>query len=303
METLRPPAGLDRPAMRAATPPLKPRAYYRAVDAYQRARAAWRRRTVVPEPQRGVRILAYHRIADDGDVLAVRRDDFRRQLEAVLAAGARVVRLTDAIGLLETSVSDRYVCITFDDGYRDTLEHAAPILRELGIPGTVFVCSSIASGDMAYYWYRGAAPPALDWHGIRELVAEGSIDVQSHTRTHPCLTALDEGAVRDELTASKQDIEHHTGRPVSLLSYPAGLYGDREAQLVVDTGYRAAVTCRSGLNHAGVRPAELNRTLIGWGDGLPRFQAKLAGQLDGPGRLTEAMQRQRATARRGPAHD
>ena len=28
--------------------------------------------------------------------------------------------------------------------------------------------------------------------------------------------------------------------------------------------------------------------MIGWGDGLPRFQAKLAGQLDGPGRLTEA---------------
>lgn len=276
------------------TPPLKPRPYYLAVDLYQRARTAYARRAVPATEQRGVRILAYHRVADDGDVLAVRRDDFRRQMEAVLASGAHVVRLDEALELLTRPLADLHICVTFDDGYRDTLDHAAPILRELRIPATVFLATAIVDGRASYDWYRGAAPPALDWSGVTELVAGGLIDVQSHSRTHPRLPAVDDNQARDELAGSKQDIEGHVGRQVSSFCYPAGLYGAREERLVLETGYRAAVTCRSGLNQVGVDRAALFRTLVGWGDHLARFEAKLAGLLDRPSRLTEAMQRRRA---------
>lgn len=284
------------------TPPLKPRAYYRAVNLYERARTAASGWTAPAAEQQGVRVLGYHRVADDGDVLAVRRDDFRRQMEAVLASGARIVRLDAAVELLKRPIDCLYVCVTFDDGYRDTLEDAAPILSELEIPATVFLATAIVDGQMNYNWYRGPAPPALDWDGVAQLVANGSIDVQSHSRTHPRLPALDERDAFDELATSKQEIERRVGHPVSIFCYPAGLYGARETRLVLETGYRNAVTCRPGLNQAGTDPTQLLRTLVSWSDDVGRFEAKLAGRLDRPSRLTEAAQRHRGAARPSAAH-
>ncbi len=286
-DRLHAPAGLR-------TPPLKPRPYYQAVDVIQRVRAQRAMRERPSSRQLGVRILAYHRVADDGDVLAVRRDAFRRQMEAVAACGAEAVRLDAVPALLRTPIDRLYVCVTFDDGYQDALDHAAPILRELGIPATVFLPTAITDGRMTFDWYRGAAPPALDWEGVAELIADGSIDVQSHSRTHPRLPALDDRQLYDELAGSKRDIERHVGQTVSSFCYPAGLYGAREARLVLEAGYLSAVTCRSGLNRTGADPTQLLRTLVGWGDDVRRFQAKLAGLLDRPSRLTEAMQRRRA---------
>ncbi len=48
------------------------------------------------------------------------------------------------------------------------------------------------------------------------------------------------------------------------------------------------------MNHGGQPLAELRRTLIRWADDEHRFEAKLAGLLDEPSRVTEAMQRWRA---------
>jgi peptidoglycan/xylan/chitin deacetylase (PgdA/CDA1 family) len=125
------------------------------------------------------------------------------------------------------------------------------------------------------------------------LTAGGLVDVQPHTRTHPRLTALDDSEARWELETSKADIERHLGVPVTSVSYPAGLYGARDARLVLELGYRAAVTCRPGLNTTATDLVELRRNLIGPRDDARRFRAKLYGLLDAPSRLTEAMQRRR----------
>ena len=39
--------------------------------------------------------------------------------------------------------------MTFDDGYHSVLENAFPILRERGIPSTVFVPRSTSATDLA----------------------------------------------------------------------------------------------------------------------------------------------------------
>jgi peptidoglycan/xylan/chitin deacetylase (PgdA/CDA1 family) len=286
--------------MTTATPSLKPWPYYRAVDLLERARMA-RRRYRPTEMQTGVRILAYHRVAAQPDPLAVRPDAFRRQMEAILSQDARVVGLNTALELLVHPVTDAFICVTFDDGYLDTLEIAAPIMRDLRIPATVFLPTAMIDGRAGYDWYRRSPPPALTWDDVAALIDDGLIDVGSHSRSHARLPALDDDAARDELAGSKADIESRLRRPVTAFCYPAGLYCQRDARLVHEVGYHGAVTCRSGLNRGGEPLAELRRTLIGWADDAHRFEAKLAGQLDEPSRLTEAMQRRRAGRRIGRA--
>jgi peptidoglycan/xylan/chitin deacetylase (PgdA/CDA1 family) len=110
-------------------------------------------------------VLLYHKLLDDParavadpQRLSVAETTFQRQL-SVLAAEAEVVPLRLALvrGRALGRSRHRYVCITFDDGYRTTLDRAAPALREAGVSATVFVSPGHASRPQPYWWDRLAA--------------------------------------------------------------------------------------------------------------------------------------------------
>jgi peptidoglycan/xylan/chitin deacetylase (PgdA/CDA1 family) len=282
----------------ARVPPLKPRPYYVAASLMEDVRTAGARarrgggRPLGP----GLRILGYHRVSDDRDVLAVTPDAFRRQIAAILESEATVVRLEDALPLLDRPIDAPYVSLTFDDGYRDTLETALPILEQLGVPATLFLPTAMLDGRECFSWYRHAAPPGLSPAEVADLVAGGTFDVQSHSRTHPRLPALPDQRAVEEIEGSRDDLQRHLGLVATSFSYPAGLFGPRDAALVAGAGYRAGVTTRSGLNLGGASPWELHRTMIMWADGPARFTAKLTGLLDHPSALSELAQRRRTAA-------
>src|SRR5688572_15349437 len=146
--------------------------------AYERGRMLQARVRRAPDWS-GVRILGYHRIADDEHVLSVHPDGFRVQMEHVLEAGLRPVRLDRALEMLAAPIEGRWVCVTFDDAYRDNLVEAVPVLRELGIPATIFVPTAIVDGEAGYTWFDDAAPPALTWEEIGELDSGELVDFQS----------------------------------------------------------------------------------------------------------------------------
>jgi peptidoglycan/xylan/chitin deacetylase (PgdA/CDA1 family) len=271
---------------------VRPR--YLAMRAYTRARIL-RGRIAPPGPWQGIRVLGYHRISDDRHVLSVRPAAFRRQLEAALASGLAPLSVPEALDRLQAKdVDGRFFCVTFDDGYLDNLEHAVPALRELGIPATIFVPTRIIDGEAPYWWFP-SPPPALDWDQLRELVGEGLVDVQSHTRTHPWLPPLSDEDAWTEIEGSKHELEDRLARPVTTFCYPGGLYGDRDARLVREAGYRAAFTTHPGVNDGSEPPERLKRTLVYWEDSDSDFRAKLDGLLDAPPALRAWLYRRRVS--------
>ena len=277
---------------------LASRRYYLGVRAFQRGVIAHRRRRGVSTAWEGVRIFGYHRVVDEpDDVLAVSPRAFARHMEMLAGAGVEPITLERAIDLLRRPVEGRYAVVTFDDAYHDNLEHALPVLERLGIPGTIFAPTSIVSGHSTYYWYD-RPPRALGWDELRDLAAGGVLDVQPHTGTHPRLPALSDADAQREIGASKLELEARLGRPATVFSYPAGLYGDREVRLVREAGYRAAVSTDPGVNTGtGEAPERLRRTMMFWRDGDDDFAAKLHGVLDEPVALRTAVHRLRARAR------
>ena len=111
-------------------------------------------------PRPGLRILYYHRVASERDPLAVTPEAFRRQMEALAASGQRVVDLYefDDVRLAPGAAA---IALTFDDGYRDVLENALPVLREHGFPSTVFVVPGAIAGNARFAWYADGAMPAV----------------------------------------------------------------------------------------------------------------------------------------------
>jgi peptidoglycan/xylan/chitin deacetylase (PgdA/CDA1 family) len=257
---------------------------YGVKAAVTRARsAAWaagaRRR---PETG-GLRILLYHRVAADGDPLAVPPARFREQMDHLAAEGYRAVDLVEGLEQLERgAVGERTVALTFDDGFTDVAEEALPALERHDFRATVFVTTGVAAGEVKFPWYHGPQPPVLGWDDVAALDREGTLRFEAHTVTHPNLLALDDESAAAEIGGSRRELAERLGRPVSAFAYPAGLYGERERRLVAEAGYAAAVSCEPGVNLPGGDRFDLRRRQIDSRDRLLDFKAKLGGGHDTP---------------------
>ena len=230
----------------------------------------------------GLRILFYHRVSDDRDELAVHPRRFREQMDYLAGAGYRVVDIVQIADLLDAGeVPKRTVGLNFDDGYLDVAEHALPVLAEHGFRATVFIATGVTDGRASFAWYR-RQPPLLGWDEIAELDRGGTLEFEAHSVTHPNLLAVDDRRAAVEIENSKGELEARLGRRVTALSYPAGLFGERERRLAVEAGYRVAVSCEPGVNLPDTDRFALRRRQIDARDRLFDFRAKVSGGHDTP---------------------
>jgi peptidoglycan/xylan/chitin deacetylase (PgdA/CDA1 family) len=105
-------------------------------------------------------ILSYHRVNDEGDPFfpSLSTEIFERQMAFV--AHAYVVLTVEELAerMRRHALPRNALAITFDDGYRDNLTSAAPILARLGLPATVFlVTGAVASGEPLWFDCLAAA--------------------------------------------------------------------------------------------------------------------------------------------------
>jgi peptidoglycan/xylan/chitin deacetylase (PgdA/CDA1 family) len=126
-----------------------------------------------------------------------------RLLEVTPRFLGRVVKLlrrsrVDVVGLdemhrrmAEGDFGRRFVCLTFDDGYRDTLEHAYPILKDAGMPFAVYVPTSFPD-QIGELW----------WLALEAVVARSErigLVIDGKNRTFDCKTVFEKRALYEEL--------------------------------------------------------------------------------------------------------
>lgn len=124
-------------------------------------------------------ILSWHNIAAT-PFFNGGADAFARQVRAIRRLG-NPVPLAPALDALRNGrpLPPRAVALTFDDGYRDNLEVALPILRRLGVPATFFLVPGYLSRTTRCWWETVAwavgrsRRPHIEWNG-RELPAAGA---------------------------------------------------------------------------------------------------------------------------------
>jgi peptidoglycan/xylan/chitin deacetylase (PgdA/CDA1 family) len=163
------------------------------------------------------------------------------------------------------------VVITFDDGYQDNLEVAAPILSELGFPFTVFVTSEFVRSRKAGF----LSPSAL-----RALAALPGAQIGAHGANHVALTQCDDTTLRKELMSSRSYLEDLLGCEVQTLAYPYGAADRRVRDAALAAGYSLGACSQAGLNSAARDPLLLARTEIVSFDSKRVFAQKLHGDWD-----------------------
>lgn len=160
--------------------------------------------------------------------------------------------------------------LTFDDGWRNWMTTALPLLQRLGLRATFFLCPGLFGGhhpDVA-----GKAGELLDEDEARSL-HEAGMEVASHSLSHPDLRLLDDAALERELRQSKAAVEQITGEPCRSFAYPYGLYDGRVVRAVAAAGYELAFGWLPG----PWRPLEAPRLPAPPRHGKRRLALKLLG--------------------------
>ena len=174
---------------------------------------------------RGQCVLVLHRIVD-----------VRRAVHDL--SWASFIGLLDLIEALAAPVGRELqpvdsVALTFDDGTEDHLLVAEELARR-GVAATFFV--------------PGAAPGRpghLDVAGVRRLVTLGH-EVGAHGLRHQPLAGLTADAVREEVAASKDRLEHVLDRPVRFFAPPGGSGHVALESALRATGFSASRSTRWG---------------------------------------------------------
>lgn len=178
-----------------------------------------------------------------------------------------VVPLADVVAALdEGRPRPHALAITFDDGYHDNLQYAAPILRRWRLPATFFVVTQWIGTDIVAWW--DADDPVrhrwMTWEEVCELRAEG-FEIGAHTRTHVDLGVVHGEAARREIFGSRDDLAAVLGTPPRLFAYPYGRpdnMSEENRVLVGAAGFRCCCSVFGGLNPPGTDPLCLFRVPI-----------------------------------------
>ncbi len=210
--------------------------------------------------------------------MAVSIPALRRILGSLLDAGYRFAAL-DEVG--PSGPPPGAIALTADDGYASQVAYLSPLLRELGVPWGVFVLVGQLGGTNR--WDVGWVSPRerhLTVDEVRWLAGEG-VAIGSHGITHRRLTSLPDGALAEELVASRERLERITGRPVDAIAYPWGAADARVTAAAGRAGYRLGFGPRRR-GQAGADPLQIPRTALYAPDQIHALFAATALRAPGP---------------------
>ena len=225
-------------------------------------------------------IMMYHRVAPDGlpvtDRYRVTPAALEAQLRYLRDGGFYSVGLEEWGRAMRTHrpLPGRAVCLTFDDGYRDFLTHAWPLLKRYGFTATMF----IVAGEVGRWnrWDRAYRKPSplMTWKEIRRLRNEG-LEIGSHTVTHRPLVSLEACEIVQEAARSRAVLQRELGGPIRAIAYPYGISDEVVEHLVGACGYLYGLTAIDRTAELVERPLSLPRLEVRGTDTLQDFVKKL----------------------------
>lgn len=201
----------------------------------------------------------------------MRIGDFRRQLESLVGRGYRGGSATD---LLRRPTDPRLLHITFDDGYASVV-NALPLLRQLQLPCTIFVCTDYAGDGRPLQIPELSRVPQVselatfDWDALRELAADDLVEIGSHTASHAHLPGLADAELTREIRDAKTALEDNLGRACPTFAYPYGEHDERVRRAVKAAGHVAGFAA-PGVS-TRIDPYQIPRTGF-WRNGSARSE-------------------------------
>ena len=105
-------------------------------------------------------ILMYHRILPDEKIkedldlgLAISCSNFENQIK-MLKSKYKICSMDEFIDNLKKENNEFMLTITFDDGYKDNLLYALPILEKFKVPALIYIATNFLEQNVDLWWYE-----------------------------------------------------------------------------------------------------------------------------------------------------
>lgn len=238
-------------------------------------------------------ILMYHRIVHGvagvpQPTFNVRPEQFRLQLAGLLALGYRVWPLRAMLDQVRQGgpIPPRALVVTFDDGYECVYTQAFPVLKELGVPATVFLATGFLGQQDPFpfdeWSAAGSSRVTADaWRPLTiaqaaEMADCGLVELGSHTHQHVDYRRR-EASFADDLHTSLAALDRHFGQTDATFAFPFGYFDAALSTVAREAGLLGALTTVNDLVRPGDDPFALGRLTV-FDDDTP---AMIAAQLSG----------------------
>ncbi len=178
-------------------------------------------------------ILAYHSITEQDSDISVSIERFSLQMKYLYEQGFKTITSAQLLQLREGKKvlrTKKIVMLTFDDGYKDFLDTAVPIMEKYKFNATVFISPGLV-GKKIQWNENGPIFSLMDWNDINEAIQRG-FEIGNHTLTHVWLKRIDSDNLEREINGARVILEKRTGKIIKSFCSPYGVLG-RKARLLL----------------------------------------------------------------------
>ena len=240
-------------------------------------------------------IIMYHSVlkSKSGKYI-VHPDTLESDFKYIQSKGYTAITMTELINYVygETSIPEKPIIITFDDGYYNNLSYAVPLLHKYNMKAVISIVGKYTDA----FTNTDEANPNyghLRWKDINNLISDGCIEFQNHTYN----LHSNSGGRKGCRKLPSETLEHYTsilssdisklqdefskncnGYVPNTFTYPYGAISDASTSILKSLGFKASLSCYSGVNYISKNAEclyQLKRNNREYGTSSERFFSKL----------------------------
>jgi peptidoglycan/xylan/chitin deacetylase (PgdA/CDA1 family) len=189
-------------------------------------------------------IIMYHRFGEsEYPATNVTMEQFRAHIAELKSGGYKVLPVPEIVAAIRDGreLPDRTVGLSVDDAYLSVYERAWPLLREAGLPFTLFVATRAVDEDHA---------GIMNWDQIREMAAAG-VTIGNHSTDHMHMAATALAQDGEDIAHARRRFVAELGKAPELFAYPYGEASLALEKQVKEAGFSAAFGQHSGVLFRG----------------------------------------------------
>lgn len=217
-----------------------------------------------------VPIIMYHSIlkSRSGNYI-VHPDTFENDLEYIQNKGYTTITMADLINYVyeDSPLPEKPIIITFDDGFYNNFGYAVPLLHKYDMKAVVSIVGkysdTYSKSDEANLNYG-----YLRWKDINDLMQDGCIEFQNHTYDlhstskrqgskklpYESVSTYTDIFTNDILKLQDEFEKNCNGYKPNTFTYPLGAVSKDSIPLIKDLGFKASLSCTSGINYITKNP-------------------------------------------------
>lgn len=214
-----------------------------------------------------VPIIMYHHITEDKSKTGkytVLQSEFKSDLMLLKEKGYSAINVNDLISYVNgnSSLPEKPIMITFDDGFESFATLAYPILEENNMKSVVSVIGSVAE-KYSEIDDHNISYSNLNFDKINELLSEGLVEIQNHSYDmHKCTDNQRKGisklpsesaeqyeaALTEDLLTVQKTLKLKCRMTPECVVYPFGSYSNETLGIIKELGFKSTMNCEERIN-------------------------------------------------------